>query len=70
MNAQNTNSAEANNMRAALIAQIPYMRQTVRDLAVRNNLSSAHVVNRNGEAFLSSMENPVLMCTLTPRDYG
>jgi hypothetical protein len=41
-------------LRSALVAQIPYMQQTIKEFVDRHNLAAAHVVGRSGQAFLSS----------------
>jgi HD-GYP domain-containing protein (c-di-GMP phosphodiesterase class II) len=41
-------------LRSALVAQIPYMQQTIKEFVTRHNLEAAHVLGRSGQAFLSS----------------
>ncbi|MDD9912765.1 MAG: hypothetical protein OXR68_05720 [Alphaproteobacteria bacterium] len=41
-------------MRTALVAQIPYMQQTVKELVNRHNLVAAYVIDQSGQAFLAS----------------
>ena len=59
-NSSQRGDMESQTLRAALVAQIPYMQQTVKDLVIRHKMSAAYIVNQTGEIFLSSMQNPLL----------
>ena len=57
---QNLNQMEdeggigADSTYSALMAQLPYMQQTIKDFTNRNNLKAAYLFNQSGNAFLSS----------------
>ena len=62
-----SNNPESQTLRSALVAQIPYMQQVLKELVQSQSLASAHLVNAQGEAFLASPQG--LKLTQLQRQY-